>query len=284
MSDDEHRRDVTPAAEHGARRPTPDLGDLPSARGSSTSEESRDRPAPGAQGGSGSSAQAAFWPEDYTPGRADYVCMTLLALSAVYGIVIMLARPTLLAFNPLVLATLSGSRSALVTIGAQHAVGATGLVVVVAAFVLSTISVIKLDLLFWWAGRLWGDFFIVSLVGDSARKAKQAARAEALARRYATLAIVLCNVPILPIPRSLVCAVLGVSGTSFRKLLVVDLVAAGIVQALWLYLGFRIGEPVVQAVEVIARYSLWLTLAIFVVIVLGAMRKSRSRARAAGDA
>ncbi|GAB49966.1 VTT domain-containing protein [Mobilicoccus pelagius] len=220
-------------------------------------------------------AQAGFWAEDYTPTRADRICLGLILLSAVYGIAVMLARPTLLGYSPLVLATLSGSRSALVTIGAQHAVGLTSWGVVVAAFLLSTVSAIKLDLLMWWAGRLWGDVFVANLVGDSHRKARSAERAEQLVRRFESLAIVLLNVPVLPIPRGIITAVLGASGTRFRKLLVVDLLASAVVQAMWLVLGHRIGQPVVQVVEVIARYSLWLTLAILAVIVVGAMRKAR---------
>lgn len=225
-----------------------------------------------------------MWPDDYTPGRADYICLTLIAVSGIYGLVVMFARPWLLQLNPLLLAGLSGSRSALVTIGALHATQATSLTVVLVAFVISTISAIKLDLLFWWAGRLWGSFFVDSLVGDSARKARQAVRAEKLARRYSVLAIVLSNIPVLPLPRSLIFAILGVSGASFRRILVVDLAAAAVVQAMWLYLGYRIGQPVVQIVEVIARYALWISVAMLVVIMFTAMRKARRQADVAGDA
>lgn len=238
--------------------------------------------APGepSEGSRSAETPKSFWPDDYTPTRKDYICLTLIGLSGIYAIVVMVARPMLLGWNPLVLATLSGSRSALVTIGAQYGVGLTSITVVVAAFVLSSLSLIKMDLLFWWAGRLWGSFFLGSLVGDSKRKAKQAARAEALARRWSVLAIVVSNIPILPIPRTIVFAVLGISRTSFRKIFLVDLAAAACVQGLWLYLGFTIGEPVVDVVEVIARYSLWLSLAILVVVIGGAMLKARKEAAA----
>lgn len=279
---DEHPTDGRRPPPHGSREPRPD----PIAAERASAPASGER-GPGATAAKkvSAGAQAGFWPEEYTPTRADHVCLALIALSAVYGIVIMLARPTLLGYNPLVLAGLSGSRSALVTIGAQHAVGLTSMTVVVIAFVLSTVSAIKLDLLMWWAGSLWGDVFVTSMVGDSKRKARSAARAGEWARRYESLVIILMNVPVLPIPRGLIAAVLGVSGTRFRKLLAVDLTASAVVQAVWLYLGYRIGAPVVQVVEVIARYSLWLTVAIFVVIVIGAMRKAqREGARAADTA
>lgn len=268
-----------------ARRPTPPPDAEAAPRPDPVSAEAADVAGDEGTGATAAAkvsagAQAGFWPEDYTPTRADHLCMALIAISAVYGIGIMLARPTLLGYNPLVLAALSGSRSALVTIGAQYAVGVTSWAVVVAAFVLSTVSAIKLDLLLWWAGRLWGEVFVASLVGDSRRKARSASRAEEWARRYESLVIVLINIPIVPIPRGIIAAVLGVSGTRFRKLLAVDLAASAAVQAMWLYLGYRIGEPVVEVVEVIARYSLWLTVAIFVVIVLGAVRKARRESAA----
>lgn len=216
-----------------------------------------------------------FWPQEYTPTRADRICLTLLALSGIYGVVMLVARPTLLGYNPLLLASLTGSRSALVTIGALAATGGTSMAVVAIAFVISSFSLIKLDLLFWWAGSLWGDFFVKSLTGDSKRARRRAQRAEALARRYHTLAVLITNIPILPIPRAIVFAVLGTSGTSFRAIFAVDLAAAAVVQAMWLYLGYTIGEPVVQAVEVIARYSLWISLGILVVVIVGAGRKAR---------
>lgn len=233
--------------------------------------------AAGTTGGSSSTAGAGagFWPEEHLPTRSDRLCLTLIALSGIYGIVMMLARPTLLGYNPLLLASLTGSRSALVTIGALAATGGTSMTVVGVAFVISSFSLIKLDLLFWWAGSLWGDFFIRRLTGDSKRARRRAERAEALARRYHTLAVIITNIPILPIPRAIVFAVLGASGTSVRAIFAVDLAAAAVVQGLWLYLGYTIGEPVVAVVEVIAKYSLWITLVIFAGVVVGAMRKAR---------
>ena len=279
MSDDD-RVDGPPPPPHSDASAAP-RPDPVSAQARAVAGEPASGATAAARGGAG--AEAGFWPEDYTPTRADHLCLALIALSGVYAIGVMLARPTLLGYNPLVLATLSGSRSALVTIGAQHAVGAASSVVVVAAFVLSTVSAIKLDLLLWWAGRLWGGVFVSSLVGDSRRKARAAASAEQWARRHETLVIMLMNIPVVPIPRGIIAAVLGVSGTRFRRLLAVDLAASAAVQAMWLYLGYRIGEPVVQVVEVIARYSLWLTLAIFAVLVFGAVRKARRESAGEAD-
>ncbi|GMA41153.1 DedA family protein [Mobilicoccus caccae] len=271
MTDDEDR----------PTRPTPDPGQGPAGPTSAAAASSTPSTSSTQTGATRSTpAQPSIWPEDYTPDRADYICLTLLAISGVYGIGVMLARPILLGYNPLVLAGLSGSRSALVTIGALFGTDATSMTVVITAFVIATLSLIKLDLLFWWAGHLWGDFFVQSLIGDSKRRAKQAARAESLARRYSVLAIIISNIPVLPIPKGIVFAVLGVSGASFRKIFVVDLLAAAVVQATWLYLGYSIGEPVVQVVEVIARYSLWISLAILVVVIVTAMRKSRSAGKA----
>lgn len=231
---------------------------------------------------SAADAGAGFWPADYVPTRADRICLTLIALSGVYGIAMLLARPALLGYNPLLLASLTGSRSALVTLGALAATGGTSMTVLGVAFVIASLSVIKLDLLFWWAGSLWGDFFIRSLTGDSKRARRRAERAEALARRYHTLAVIITNIPILPIPRAIVFAVLGTSGTSFRAIFAVDLAAAAVVQGLWLYLGYTIGEPVVAVVEVIAKYSLWITLVILAGVIVGSMRKAR-RQQATSD-
>ncbi|WP_168582471.1 DedA family protein [Gephyromycinifex aptenodytis] len=254
------------------------MTDTPTTPAAGPPESEGARSAGGSKAGSTSAsagAGAGFWPEDYTPTRADRIALTLIAVSGVYGIVMMLARPTLLGFNPLLLACLTGSRSALVTIGALAATGGTSLSVVGVAFVVASFSLIKLDLLFWWAGSLWGDFFIRSITGSSKGALRRAERAEGLARRYHTLAVLITNIPILPIPRAIVFAVLGTAGTSFRAIFAVDLAAAAVVQGLWLYLGYTVGEPVVQVVEVIAKYSLWITLVILAGVILGGMRKAR---------
>lgn len=270
---DEQQPQAFDAADQGTESHAVRAGATPA---SAAAEEDSSSGAAGPTAGGG---QGAFFPEGYEPTRSDRLCLTLVALSGIYMFGVMFARPVLLGFNPIVLAGLSGSRSALVTIGALHATGAMSLGWVVFAWVVATLSLIKLDLLFWWAGHLWGDFFITQLVGDSRRRAKQAARAESWARRYTTPVILVANIPVLPVPKGLVFAVLGTSETTFRKIFWVDLLVAAAVQALWLYLGFTIGEPVVQIVEVIAKYSLWLTLAIVAFTVGAAWWNGRNQTR-----
>lgn len=226
-------------------------------------------PAPGEQ-------PRTWWPQGYTPTRADTICLGLLVFSGVFGLVLLVLRPWLLGHSPLLLASLTGSRSALVTIGAQAATGHPGVWLV--AFVLSSLSLIKFDLVYWWAGRLWGDWFIAGLVGDSPRAAKRAQRGEALARRFDIVAVAVSHVPFVPIPPALIYAVLGASGSRLRRFFVVDLAAGALLQATWLLLGYRIGQPVIDVVEVIAKYSLWLSLAILVGVVWASVRKARREA------
>ncbi len=215
------------------------------------------------------------WPQGMTFGRADKVCMTLFVALGLFSLAMLPLRPVILAMEPLALVALTGSRTGMVASGALAAVGQASWPL---ALAVGTLSIVKFDLVYWWAGRLWGDWFIASLVGTSKGARKRAKRAEAVARRYAFWAIALTYLPV-PIPSAIIYAVLGTAGMSLRRFLVIDLLWAFVVQSGYLYLGYRIGEPAVALLEEYARYSWYLAIAIIVVIVVGSIRAARARNR-----
>lgn len=181
-------------------------------------------------------------------------------------------RPVLLGANPYLLAALGGSRTSAVTIGALTA---TGVGFWPAGLLLGTIGAVKFDWLFWWAGRLWGRRLVEIVAGRSARAARNAARAERLARRFGTLAIVLTY--ILPLPSGVVYASVAAAGMRLRTFLMIDIATAAVTRGIFIYLGYQIGEPAVRVVEVIAQYSWYLSIALLLGIFVNMWRQSRAR-------
>ena len=226
----------------------------------------------------GESAESEWWddpslPWRRKPTRADYICLGWLTAAGIYGIVISILRPGLLASAPHLLASL-GSWTGSVLIGARAAVGDGWWPLI---WVLGTIGLVKFDWVYWWAGKLWGRGLIDSWSGRSERAKRLNARAEKFARKYDTWAILIAMLPI-PLPRPVVLAVLGEAGTSLRKLIVVSLSSAFVMMGVYLAIGYWIGEPAVALVEAYGRYLWYVTLALLVVIVGNAWWKSRKEA------
>lgn len=224
--------------------------------------------------------EPAWWqdpnlPWSGKPTRSDLLCWAGIALSGVVTLATLPLRPVLLAQNPLALAALSGSRTVMVTLGALAAVGRMDLWWL--GLVLGTLSVVKFAPLFWWAGRLWGRGLLRTMTGSSSpRAARNAARAERLAARWGVPAILLTYLVPL-VPSTVVSATVGAAGMSLRRFLLAHLAGSFATRCLYMYLGYRIGQPVVDVLETIDGYLLWVSLGLVVVVVVGAVRANRTR-------
>ncbi len=209
------------------------------------------------------------------PGRQDLLCWGGFSLTGVYSLASLPFRPLLLAGNPLLLCGLTGSRTAVVTVGALAAVGRMDWWWV--GLILATLSFIKFDALFWWAGKLWGRGLIEIIAGRSARAARSAARAEKLAERYGVAAMLITYVVPL-VPRAVVYASVGAAGMRLRIFLLVDFVGSLLTRCLYMYLGYAIGQPAVDVFDTIAKYSLYLSLALVVVVFVSVLRQQKKGA------
>lgn len=213
-------------------------------------------------------------PWAHEPTRQDLGCWGGIAAVGIFSLVMLPLRPVLLGYTPYVLAGITGSRTAVVMIGALAATGDPWWWL---GWLLATVSVVKFDWVYFWAGRLWGRGLVEVMTGDSERARRRNERAERFALRWAVPAVVLTYLP-LPLPGPIIYATVATAGMSWRRFLVVDLVAAAVIQALYLYLGFRIGEPAVQVVEQYAKWMIWVSLGILVAMVIGAVWNGRRKA------
>jgi membrane protein DedA with SNARE-associated domain len=206
------------------------------------------------------------------PSRNDVWCWVAFSLTGVYALVLLPLRPVLLGANPYLLAGLGGSRVSAVTIGA---LAATGVGFWPLGLLLGTFGSVKFDALYWWAGKLWGRGLIEMVSGRSPRAARNAARAERLAQRFGVLAIVITY--LIPLPSAVVYATVGAAGMRLRRFLLVDVLTAAVTRGLLIWLGYSIGQPAVHVLEVVARYSWYLSLVLLAGVVVSMVRQSRSR-------
>jgi membrane protein DedA with SNARE-associated domain len=196
------------------------------------------------------------------PGRADMVCWIGIAVVGVYGLIMMPLRAYLVVANPVLQAALTGSRSALVVLGVtNNPLWGLGLV-------LGILSIVKFDWIYFLAGRLWGRGLIELMGGRSKRAAKNADRAERLARRWGVPAILITYLPI-PIPAAVIYATVGMAGMSWKKFWVVNFIGAVVIQCTWVALGFWLGEPARVVVEAYAKISMYVAFALLAVVFIG---------------
>jgi membrane protein DedA with SNARE-associated domain len=181
----------------------------------------------------------------------------------VYSVLVVIFRPRLITWSPALAAALTGGRASVVTVGAFARVFADPLWFVGLIWLVSALSLVKFSWLYWWAGHLWGDAVIDLWAGQTERSKRRAARAVRLAQRYWWLAVFLTFLP-LPFPMPIVFAAIGAAGIRLRRFLTPVLLSSLLLQAVYLALGWWIGQPVVVVVDLIARYLLWITLALVV--------------------
>lgn len=210
------------------------------------------------------------------PSKSDMRCWIAFMLLGVYGLAMVPLRPLILGLSTYALAVISGSTVAMVDIGAGLRLG--GEPHWWLWLVIASLSVMKFDWIFWWAGRLWGHGMIEVIGGRSRWAARMGHHAERLAERFGWLATFL--VWVIPfVPSAVVFVFVGMSRMRLRTFLIIDFLGALTNRAVYFYLGYRIGEPAKDVVDVMQKYSLYISIALVVVIVIKSVRSSRQEAR-----
>lgn len=217
--------------------------------------------------------------------RVDLLCWGAITLIGLYSFALLPLRPLLLASHPILLILASGSTESLVAGGAYGSVGRVPLVLVIAAAIL---GLMKFDLVFWWAGRLWGPRIVGMLLGRVRRAGRS--RLARLQARFANVEgpvvrVAVAVSPFLPVPSAAIFAIAGAEGMSALLFLLLDLVGELAWAALLIGLGSVLGQRAVDVIHVVSRYVLWISLALAAVIVARVLWTSmRSAPRDAGDA
>jgi len=211
------------------------------------------------------------------PRTADILCWLGIVLSGLLYWVLLPLRLSLIGTHPVTAELLNGGTESIISAAAFARVGDGTLAVVLLAAIP---GLMKFDVLYWWAGRLWGERFLMTLPG-SARAAKHMPRVRRAGRKLTWPAVVASS--FLPIPRAFIFVMAGWAGMRLVTFLVLDLIGVLLWAGLLAGLGYALGHQAVLAARAISHYSWWVTIGIVALTVLAALRSQRRPRTAPAD-
>src|SRR5579871_3418681 len=97
------------------------------------------------------------------PRAADIACWLGIVISGLSYWLLLPLRVSLVGTHPIIAELLNGSTEAIIAAAAFARAGHGTLVVVLLAAIP---GLMKFDALYWWAGRLWGERFIMAMPGS----------------------------------------------------------------------------------------------------------------------
>jgi len=203
------------------------------------------------------------------PRAADILCWLGIVFSGLFYWVLLPLRLSLVGTHPVVAELLNGSTESIISAAAFARAGDGTLALVLLAAIP---GLMKFDALYWWAGRLWGERFIMALPG-SRRVAKHGARVQRAGRKLTWPAVVVSS--FLPIPRAIIYVIAGWAGMRLVTFLILDLIGSLLWAGLLAGLGYTLGHYAVAAAKTISHYSWWFTIGIVALSVLITLRSQR---------
>ena len=204
------------------------------------------------------------------PERADIACWAGIVLSGFFYLALLPFRAALVGTHPLLGTFLNGGTESIVSASAFARVGHGSLIVV---FLAAIPGLMKFDILFWWAGRRWGERIILLMSGR--RKAGQRAieRVHKWGRRFTWPAVLLAT--LLPVPKAVFYVAAGWAGMSWVTFIILDLIGTVMWIGLLTGLGYALGRHAVAVAQTVSHYGLWVTIAIVVLVVAAQLRTVR---------
>jgi membrane-associated protein len=204
------------------------------------------------------------------PRKADVLCLLGILLTAAYYYALLPFRAELLGTHPVLSELLNGSTEAIIAAAAFARIGhGTVLVALLAAIP----GLVKFDLLYWWAGRLWGEKYIMMLSGKSQRGIKYMDRVRRMGRRFTWPAMILS--PFVPVGSVLILVIAGWAGMSWYTFLILDIIGNLLWAGMLVGLGYALGHHAVVVAQEISHYGLWVTIGLVLVVVVFQVRSQR---------
>jgi membrane-associated protein len=134
-------------------------------------------------------------------------------------------------------------------------------------------GLMKFDLLYWLAGRLWGERIILLLSGRRKHGPRFIARVQRWGWKFTWPAVVVT--PFLPVPNAIVYATVGWAGMSWVTFLVLDVISSLLWAGMLAGLGYSLGQHAVTVAQTVSRYGLWVSIGIVALIVIAQIRSNR---------
>ncbi len=203
------------------------------------------------------------------PRAADIACWLGIVISGLSYWLLLPLRVSLVGTHPVIAELLNGSTEAIIAAAAFARAGHGTLVVVLLAAIP---GLTKFDALYWWAGRLWGERFIMAMPGS-----QRWARAHRAGRKFTWPAVVISS--FLPVPRALIFAIAGWAGMRLITFLILDLIGVLLWAGLLAGLGYELGHSAVVAAKTVSHYSLWFTIGLVALTVVLTVHHQRRLVR-----
>jgi membrane-associated protein len=213
------------------------------------------------------------------PQRADILVWAAIVLSGIYYWAMLPFRAELVGTHPVLGELLNGSTESIIAAAAFARVGHGTLVVVLLAAVP---GLMKFDLIYWWAGRLWGERLILLLSGRRNRGVKYMSRVQRWGRKFTWPAVLVSQ--FLPLPTAIIYAVAGWAGMRLTTFLILDAIGSLAWAGTLAGLGWELGHHAVVVAQTISHYGLWFTVGLVVLIVFFQVRSQRRMMRTAAQA
>jgi membrane-associated protein len=207
--------------------------------------------------------------------REDKIILAAFAASGILPLALLPLVPALVSSHPALLELIRGSTASIVNMGARARVSEASFV---AAALLAVPSLMMFDWAFWWAGRRWGERVFVWLLGGwGPRTDRRLGRLHRMEARFGPAAVVVAY--FLPLPTGLVYAAVGHGGMRLWVFLLLDTLGTLLWTTLLALAGWELGQAAVDVADQIARYGLWVTIGLVVVITVWRSLRSPLRPR-----
>lgn len=204
------------------------------------------------------------------PRRIDILCWAAITLTGLYYWALLPFRASLVGTHPVALELMNGTIESIVAAAAFVKVGHGTLVVVLLAAV---VGLMKFDIIYWWAGRLWGERIILLLSGRSKRGPKYIERVRRWGPKFTWPAVVIS--PFIPIPNAIIYVVAGWAGMRWYTFLILDVIGTLMWSGMLAGLGYALGHHAVSVAQQISHYGLWISLGLIAVVIVAQVRSSR---------
>lgn len=213
------------------------------------------------------------------PTKIDVLCWAAIVLSGVYYYALLPFRAHLIGTHPLLSVFLGGYTESIISAAAFARIGHGSLIVVILAAIP---GLMKFDVVFWWAGRLWGERVIDMFGGKTKRGKRYLDRVRRWGRGFTWPAVLIS--PFLPLPNAIIYAIAGWTRMRLITFLALDMIGTLGWAGLMSGLGYAIGKPAVRVAKEISHYGLWVTIGLVVLVVFISVRSQRRMLREAAEA
>jgi len=228
----------------------------------------------------GSAAQPPAEPDPWSdprlpwagkPRTQDILCWLGIVCSGLFYLLLIPWRASLVGTHPVLSELLNGSTESIIS---SAAFARTGHGTLIVALLAAIPGLMKFDLIWWWAGRLWGEKIVIMLSGKSRRGVRYMDRVRVAGRKFLWPAVVLSY--FIPIPTAIIYVVAGWAGMRLVTFLILDVLGALLWAGMLAGLGYAIGHPAVSVAKTISHYGLYFTIALVAVVIFFQMRAFRA--------